>query len=219
MLLINDTNLLCIELCLTLSLQLLGCRRPPREFPLLLVAAKPITRECSELADFKYSNFPHSSTWSFEYIFEYVSSSKICSSKWPMLKQNPLINGWDMRYWRTNHAGAYIFEYIFEYLNDQVDELTPWTWFKVAVTPPRRPTKKVSKIQDSGAAAPRRTRTNERLNHPNHSFSRQVIRILGYSDHSLHSLPTTLVKEILHLLSSFCQSPKEVQNSQTSTVA
>ena len=37
MLLINDTtNSLSIELCLTLSLQMLGCRRPPREFPLLL---------------------------------------------------------------------------------------------------------------------------------------------------------------------------------------
>ena len=65
-----------------------------------------VTRVSDEWAIFKHSNMPHSFTCSFEYsnTFEYVESSMLETSwssfKWPILKQNPLINGWDINWKR-----------------------------------------------------------------------------------------------------------------------
>ena len=58
------------------------------------------TRVANEWDVCENSNFPYSSTWLFEYsnIFEYVGSSMMWSSKWSMLKQNPLKNGWDINW-------------------------------------------------------------------------------------------------------------------------
>ena len=51
----------------------------------------------SNLQTFEYASFIHLIIRIFEYIriCTLVGSSMISASKWPMLKQNPSINGWD----------------------------------------------------------------------------------------------------------------------------